>query len=33
MSKRMTMKNVILISSVVGALVAAIIGLAFFIKD
>lgn len=33
MSKRMTMKNVILISSAVGALVAAIIGLAFFIKD
>lgn len=33
MSKRLTMKNVILISSVVGALVAAIIGLTFFIKD
>ena len=33
MSKRSTMKNVILFSSAVGALVAAIIGLAFFIKD
>lgn len=33
MSKRTAMKNVILISSVVGALVAAIIGLTFFIKD
>lgn len=32
MSKRSAMKNVILISSVVGALVAAIIGLTFF-KD
>ena len=33
MSKRMGMKNVILISSVVGALVAAIVGLTFLIKD
>lgn len=33
MSKRSGMKNVILFSSVVGAVVAAIIGVAFFIKD
>ena len=33
MSKRSAMKNVILISSAVGVLVAAIIGLAVFIKD
>lgn len=33
MSKRSAMKNVILISSAVGALVAAIVGLTFFIKD
>ena len=33
MSKRSAMKNVILISSAVGVLVAAIIGLTFFIKD
>ena len=33
MSKRMSMKNVILVSSAVGAVVAAIIGLTFFIKD
>lgn len=33
MSKRMTMKNVILISSAVGVLVAAIVGLTFIIKD
>ena len=33
MSKRNAMKNVILISSVVGALVAAIIGLICVIRD
>ena len=33
MNKRMSIKNVILISSAVGALVAAIVGLTFFIKD
>lgn len=33
MSKRMSMKNVILISSAVGALVAAIIGLIVIIKE
>ena len=33
MSKCMSIKNVILISSAVGAVVAAIIGLTFFVKD